>query len=382
MPLSSDIREYGLSLGYDAIGFTDAESFPIYQRELTERREMYDWSPGQLEQWLSTAEPATAFPEGRSIVVAVYGYYRHAYPDEMVGKVGRLYQSMGGIPQLPLHGARHRLFREFLEKSGCRVGRGRTAPPPRLSAARAGVTTFGKNCFAFAGRMGSFIAISTFLVDAELDCDAPTLEVRCPEDCTLCIDACPTGALYEPLKMDPRRCIARNSYANEQPVTPMELRRGMDSWVFGCDVCQEVCPRNRARLKLKLPPSAYLEMLAGDLELETLLAMTDESFSRVGSLLNYITDKRLFQRNAAVALGNRGDTASVPALERAMDDPEEIVRGHAAWALGEIGGTGARRVLEKCLSMEASGYVRDEIGAALGSHGAAGDKHRRKDDGN
>ncbi|MEE8352831.1 MAG: HEAT repeat domain-containing protein, partial [Dehalococcoidales bacterium] len=296
----------------------------------------------------------------------VYGYYRHAYPDQMVGKVGRYYQSMGGIPQRPLHRARYRLFREFLEASGCRVAGARAAPPPRLSAARAGTTTYGKNCFAFADRSGSFITISTFLVDVELDCDAPTLKVACPEKCTLCIDACPTGALYQSLKMDPRRCIARNSYATEQPVTPMELRRGMGNWVFGCDVCQDVCPRNRARLKLKLPPSAYLEMLAGDFELEGLLAMTDQSFRRVQPLLNYITEKRLFQRNAAVALGNRGDPASVPALERAMDDPEEIVRGHAAWALGEIGGAPARQALEKRLSTEPTGYVRDEIGAALG----------------
>jgi len=367
--LSSDIREYGLSLGYDAIGFTNAESFPIYQRELTERREMYSWAPGQPEQWLSTAEPALTFPESRSIVVAVYGYYRHAYPDELVGKVGRLYQSMGGIPSLPIHVARYRLLREFIEKSGSKVGRGRTAPPQRLAAARAGVATFGKNCFAFSGQMGSFIAISALLVDAELDYDQPSLEVRCPDDCRLCIDACPTGSLYKPLAMDPRCCVARNSYANEQPVMPMDIRPGMGNWVFGCDACQDACPRNRGRLKLKLPPNAYLEKLAGDLELERLLAMTDESFSRVQFLLNYITDKRLFQRNAAIALGNRGDTASVPALERAMDDPEEIVRGHAAWALGEIGEAQARRVLERRLSTEPSDYVREEINTALGSPG-------------
>jgi epoxyqueuosine reductase len=193
------------------------------------------------------------------------------------------------------------------------------------------------------------------------------MKVACPANCTRCIDACPTGALYEPLKMDPRRCIARNSYANEQPVLPMELRRGMGEWIFGCDVCQEVCPRNARRLKMKLPADAYLNRLAPDLELETLLAMTDESFTRVQTLLNYITKKRLFQRNAAVALGNRGDTASVPALERALaQDPDEFVRGHAAWALGEIGGAEARQALEKHLTTELADYAKGEIETALG----------------
>ncbi len=365
MSLSSDIREYGLSLGYDRIGFTTADRFPIYEKELTERGDMYDWTPGLRERLLNSANPSAIFPEGGSIVVAVNGYFKHSYPEEMAGRVGRYYQSLGGIPPQPIPRARYRLLREFLKCQGCQVGPGRSTPPPRLASARAGTTTAGKNCFAFTSNMGSFISVSTFLVDAELEYDEPTMVVKCPEKCTLCIDACPTGALYEPMRMEPRRCVAFNSYTAGVPVIPPELRSGMGNWVFGCDICQEVCPRNRARLKTKLPSNAYLESMADDLRLENLIEMSEESFARVHPLLNYITEKRIFQRNAAVALGNRGDAEAVPLLERAMESPEEIVRGHAAWALGKIGDGRARRVLEAHLATETGEYVRGEIRTAL-----------------
>ena len=84
-------------------------------------------------------------------------------------------------------------MREFLEKQGCRVGRDSVEPPARLSGARAGVTHYGKNCFAFTEGIGSFITIGTYVVDVELEYDEPTMEVRCPNNCTLCFDACPTG---------------------------------------------------------------------------------------------------------------------------------------------------------------------------------------------
>ena len=143
----------------------------------------------------------------------------------MVGKVGRCYQSLGDVPQLPMNQARYRLLKEFLEKEGCKTVS--DGAPARLASARAGATTYGKNCFAFLGDMGSFIVITPFLVDAELDYDEPTMKVECPEECTLCIDACPTGALYEPLRMNPRRCIAFNSYTASVPFIPHEIREGM-----------------------------------------------------------------------------------------------------------------------------------------------------------
>ncbi|UCB42008.1 MAG: HEAT repeat domain-containing protein [Dehalococcoidales bacterium] len=290
----------------------------------------------------------------------------------MTGKVGRYYLSWGsGNPPYPIHRARNVLLIEFLTNQGCRVGWGL---PSRPSAARAGVTNYGKNCFAFVEGIGSFVSVVSLVIDKELEYDTPALDVNCPEECTLCIDSCPTGALYEPLRMNPHLCIAYNAYATpgsiaiEGPeVLPLELRESMGTWVYGCDVCQQVCPRNQAKLKAELPPNAFLEYMADDFQLEKILNMTDEQFSKVSNLLmmNYISDKRYFRRNAAVSLGNQGSQEAVPALTEAMQDPDELIRGRAAWALGRIGGSQAKRALESNLSRETSEYVIGEIKTAL-----------------
>jgi len=264
-------------------------------------------------------------------------------------------------------------MQEFLERSGCQIATG-VAIPERLAAARAGVVTYGVNTFAFAGGIGSFILITSFVVDTELEYDEPTFEVKCPPKCTACIEACPTGALYEPLKMDPRRCIAFNTFLTRDgyrrgitSYIPPEIRERMGTWIHGCDICQEVCPRNRSRLKAKLPQDEFLAKVAQDFELTRLLNLSDEFYTkRVQPLMyQYISEKKYFQRNAAIALGNIGDPAFIPDLAQAMQDPEELVRGYAAWALGKIGGSQAKQILEASLAREKAGSVRKEIEAAL-----------------
>jgi len=370
--LSSDLKEYALGLGYDRVGFTTADKFALYEEELLKREDMYSWATGRDWGLVVGADPRNVLPEARSVVVTVLDYFKHSYPREMIGKVGRAYQSLGGRPPIPIHRARHRLLRDFLEKQGCKVGKPVFDLPARMAGARAGVTSYGKNTFAFAAGIGSFIVIATIVIDKELAYDEPTLDVKCPDNCTLCLEACPTGALYEPLKMDPRRCIAYNSYnapgswfGGTQAVLPLNIREPMGTWVYGCDVCQQVCPRNRPKLKAKLPPNPHLEHLAADFHLEKLANMSDEHFRRLSVLLNYVDNKRCLQRNAAVALGNEGDPGAVPALAQAMQSPHEPLRGHAAWALGRIGGSKAKRILESNLAQETSEYVRGEISAAL-----------------
>jgi len=354
------------------VGFTTAERFTLYEEELLKRQDMYGWATGHDWGLIKGAEPRGILPDARSVVVTVFDYLKHSYPREMVGKVGRAYQSLGGIPPLPIHRARYRLLREFLEKNGCKVGKAGFDLPARPAAARAGVADYGKNTFAFAKGIGSFIVISTLVIDKTLDYDQPTLEMKCPENCTLCMDACPTGAIYEPLKMDPRSCIAYNSYnapgswfGGTQAVLPPDIREHMGTWIYGCDVCQQVCPRNQRRLKAKLPPNPYLERMAGYFRLQDLVMMSDEHFSKLSTLLNYVDNKRYLQRNAAVALGNQGDTGAIPVLTEAMCSPDEPLRGHAAWALGKIGGAEARKTLEAALAIEPSDYVRGELNAAL-----------------
>ncbi len=170
---------------------------------------------------------------------------------KFAGKIGRLYQSRCYLaPRYRINGARRQLMHEVLEKNGCEVAQ-RLVVPERLAAARAGIVTYGRNTFALADGIGSFILMTAFVVDTELEYDEPTVKVECPPRCKACIDACPTGALYEPLNMNPRRCIAYNTFiaqggfpAGATSHIPPEIRDKMGTWIHGCDICQEVCPRS------------------------------------------------------------------------------------------------------------------------------------------
>ena len=355
MSLSEDIKDFGLDLGYSKVGITTADSFPSYIAELKARSEMYAWYIEGSFQPIKGADPKSIMPSAKSIVAVVYDGSKESFPEKLVGKIGRLYQARCYLtPRHRINGARRQLMREFLEKNGCEVAQ-RLVLPERLAAARAGIVTYGKNTFAFADGIGSFILMTAFVVNAELDYDEPTIGEDCPPKCTACIDVCPTGSLYEPLKMDPRRCIAYNCFMTQDGypagttsnISP-EVRDKMGSWIHGCDICQEVCPRNQKRLKTKLPPNEFLVKIAEDFELIKLLNLTDEFYiKRVQPLMyNYIREKKYFQRNAAIALGNTGDPAYIPDLAQAMQDSEELVRGYAAWALGKIGGSQAKQILE------------------------------------
>ena len=374
MSLSEDIKDFGLDLGYSKVGITTADSFPSYIAELKARSEMYAWYIEGSFQPIKGADPKSIMPSAKSIVAVVYDGSKESFPEKLVGKIGRLYQARCYLtPRHRINGTRRQLMREFLEKNGCEVAQ-RLVLPERLAAARAGIVTYGKNTFTFADGIGSFILMTAFVVNAELDFDEPTIREDCPPKCTACIDVCPTGSLYEPLKMDPRRCIAYNCFMTQDGypagttsnISP-EIRDKMGSWINGCDICQEVCSRNQKRLKTKLPPNEFLVKIAEDFELIKLLNLTDEFYiKRVQPLMyNYIREKKYFQRNAAIALGNTGDPAYIPDLAQAMQDSEELVRGYAAWALGKIGGSQAKQILEASLARETADSARKEIEAAL-----------------
>jgi epoxyqueuosine reductase len=161
--------------------------------------------------------------------------------------------------------------------------------------------------------------------------------------------------------MDPRRCISYLTIEHRGPIPP-ELRPLVDNWIFGCDVCQEVCPWNGdAR-------GAASEVLAP--HLPSLLALDDAAFrARFARTAVTRAKRRGLLRNAAVALGNSGNRDAVPSLAAALADPEPLVRGHVAWALGRLGGPAARRSLAAARLRESEPKVGDEIRAALATAG-------------
>jgi epoxyqueuosine reductase len=222
------------------------------------------------------------------------------------------------------------------ERPGCR-GRGVVDTAPLLErdfARRAGLGWFGKNTMLLNKRLGSYFFLGALLTDLDLKPDPPHEASHCGT-CTACLDACPTEAFAGPGWLDSRRCI---SYLTIElrTLVPEELRPGLGDWVFGCDICQEVCPWNH-----KAPPSA--EPAPGgraDLErvdLLELLGLSEEAFRhrfRGTALLR--ARRRGLLRNAALVLGNQGDPAALPALRQALADPEPLVREAAAWAIARI----------------------------------------------
>jgi epoxyqueuosine reductase len=372
MSLTRDIKEYAFDLGYSRVGITTADNFQAYHSELSSRYDQYSFYIEAPRQPLKGADPRGIMPSARSIISVAYDYSKESFPIELSRMIGRLYLARAYDPPTNrINGARRELMKEFLKRNGLQVGEG-ICLPERLAAARSGITTYGKNNFAYADGIGSFIVLSSFVVDVELEYDQPTVELKCPDDCRACMDACPTGAIYEPLKLNPRLCIAYNNFwTNGRPgvssCIPIEIREKMGLRIHGCDACQEVCPRNKKRLSASLPQNEFLVAIADDFCLSKVLNMSDEFFEkRVQPLMyNYIKEKKYFQRNAAIALGNLGDPGYVPDLSRAMLDPEDVVREYAAWALGKIGGKESKQALEASLGRKTSDQVKKEIQSAL-----------------
>ncbi len=255
-------------------------------------------------------------------------------------------------------------------------------------AQRAGLGWFGRNTMIINPRVGSYFFIGVILVDAELTPTAPFTDDRCGT-CRACLDACPTAALLgrdedgAPV-MDAARCISYLTIELRGPI-PRELRPAIGNRVFGCDICQEVCPWNERFAKVTQEP-AYLPRHRLDARslrdlAEELVALDDEGF-RVrfkGSPVARAKRSGLL-RNVCVGLGNdavqyadpsqRGDAPPYPAesvLGQALIDEDPIVRGHAAWALGRVGSQSARSALLAQAAIEADADVLLEISQALGS---------------
>lgn len=373
--LTKIIKEKALELGFVAVGITTSEAFHLYSEELAGRPEMYAWGK-TLSQKASVrdldltrfVDPVRHLPGVKSIIVVTDSYWEKDIPPSLSGKIGRCYLKGLFCPEDNLPKQRRKDFRNFLQDLGMKTIYG--PAPARMAGARAGITHYGKNCFAFANEAAdrsSWLVNEPYLVNRDLETDEPTLKLGCPEECRICMDACPTGALYAPLKMDPRRCIAYWTYFTDGEI-PRSLRPKMGTWVYGCDRCQEACPRNKKWMDRKKPVDEALSARAENFQLGTLLLMSQEHYEqKVWPLVYYIRkeNRRLWQRNAAVALGNQGDPDTLRFLIAAMEDPEPLVRQHAAWGVGRIGGSRAKASLEKRLKLEEDLKVTEEIEEAL-----------------
>jgi epoxyqueuosine reductase len=232
--------------------------------------------------------------------------------------------------------------------------------------ARAGLGFVGKNTNLIHPRLGSWLFLGEVLLPVELPAEEPTAEPGTCGQCTRCLEACPTGALVAPYVLDARRCISYLTIELKGPI-PHELRPLMGNRIFGCDICQEVCPWNRrfAQRTIEAAFQPWPDSIAP--HLLDLMALDEEGFRQRfrGSPVGRAKRRGLL-RSVATALGNWGDPSALPALAQALEDAEPLIRGHAAWALGRIGSRKARRALGGALSGESDVWVRGEIELSLG----------------
>lgn len=312
----------GLELGFSNVGFAAVRDYPEYLEEARSRSGYGIFADADDALITRLSQTKTLNPWAKSIVCATLGFSSIDYPHTLLRSVARIYQARVYSPQPgTVHAFQVNALADFLEEQGMRVERNQFCVPQRVACAEAGITTFGNNNFAYTEQDGSFVVLVTFLVDAELEPTGSGAPANgCPEGCTRCMDACPTGAIMGPQQLDMDRCILFNNQRFE-PGAQEEIWADMGERIHGCDVCQQVCPRNHQVLANAAEKDPFLELLAEEFDLEKVLVLDDAYYNAVVRpiMYNYIKDRDIFRRNAAVALGNTGDAQHLPALRQARE---------------------------------------------------------------
>ncbi len=330
----------------------------------------------RLSTWLDTGyhgamqymqrprlSPAELLPGARSVLVGVMSYGPGGLDPHAVAAYARG-QDYHGVVKLALMGLGQACADVLGQPVRARACVDSVPMLERAWALRAGVAFIGKSTLAITPGVGTATFLGELIVDVDLPASEP-IAAGCGT-CRQCLDACPTAAFVDAYVLDARRCISYLTIEYRGWI-PLELRPLMGAHVFGCDICQRVCPFN-ASSKLPAPP-AELEPKAArsDVDLMALLEMTSGDYRRLvaGSAMRRASRQQL-QRNAAVALGNVGGQDSVSALIRALTHSTyALVRGHAAWALGRIGGTEARAALAAAELRELDPEVQRELRLAV-----------------
>ncbi len=235
----------------------------------------------------------------------------------------------------------------------------------REFAQLAGLGWIGKNTLLLQRQHGSWFFLAALLLDCELDYDRPQPTSHCGT-CTACLDACPTGAFPQPFVLDATRCVSYLTIELRDAI-PHGLRPGIGDWLFGCDICQDVCPWNRKadRNAAKQVDSSHTPVTS--YPLTTLFQLSDDTFrERFRHTVYWRSRRRGLLRNAAIVLGNQASPAAIGPLAQALLDAEPLVRGAAAWALSQIGTDPAISALHARVELEIDPIVCDELQRALG----------------
>ncbi|HEX7542177.1 MAG TPA: tRNA epoxyqueuosine(34) reductase QueG [Anaerolineales bacterium] len=340
MSLTQAVKNQARRLGFSLAGITTPEPpphWPIFQNWLSMGRQ------GSMDYLIDRrrADPRLVLPECRSILVLAIKYPNPGSITQNEGTPlsGRIAAYAWGHDYHLVLPKRLKTLVSFIETQvgGPVPQRWYTDTGPLLErdlAQRAGLGWIGRNTCLIHPKIGSYFLLAEILLGIELEPDLPFSADYCGT-CTRCITACPTGCILSDRTLDARRCLSYLTIENKNEIPP-DLRPQLGNRIFGCDICQQVCPWNRFANQAHDPSfDARPGIPAPDLVAE--LALKPQEFNRKFKDNPVLRSKRRgYLRNVAVALGNSGNPAALPALKRAVQDNEPLIREHAVWALEQI----------------------------------------------
>ena len=371
MSLTDDIKNLAHDAGFHAVGITTADPFAESEQALRERYErgLLEGSGYDPEVIRLYTHPRETLATARSIISVALSYLS----DES-DKSDRSDRPTGWLARFARGTDYHQVLQErmFVLAGDIRAKVGGhveirsfadTGPiADRSVAIRAGLGSRGKNTCVYVGDCRSWVVLGELLTDLELEPDPPAPLDVCGE-CDECMKACPTGAICEPYVVDMRICLSQ--VTQSKGFIPHGLREKLGTRIYGCDTCQSACPLNKDARPGNIDDFRPYKGLGANPELLPLINISPEEFeARVQPTTAGWIRRTRFRRNVAIALGNIGDPVAVTHLIEALSDPEPVIRGHAAWALGKIGG--ARQALESALARETDPQATDEIRTAFG----------------
>lgn len=365
MKLKQELIDYAHSVGIDKIGFASADPFLELKDRLYRHRELCFESGFEERDIEKRAHPELTVQEARSIIAIAIAYPSRmdqspkSEPENYRGMVSR---AAWGKDYHHVLRDKLRLLESFIAErlphARCESMVDTGVLSDRAVAERAGLGWIGKNTNLITPEFGSWVYLGEMITDIPFPPDQP-IEEGCG-DCTLCLDHCPTGAFEQPWQLNAQKCVAFLTQVKD--FIPEEYRERMGNRIYGCDTCQQVCPKNR-KINFTHQQECLPEPELAKPLLKPLLNIGKKEFqAKFGPTSAAWRGKKPIQRNAIQALAHFKDRSSIPDLiELLKKDERPVIRGTAAWALGKMGGEEARLALESALRTEKDHQVQEEI---------------------
>jgi epoxyqueuosine reductase len=371
--LVTQIKHAARELGFSVAGITSVEP-------LTRDDEAYQlWREAGFAAGMEYmkrrpelhARPRALVPYALSLITLAVDYYADAPVFDHEHRYGRVARYAWGLDYHDVVKPRLQALAGNIEHIAARPIHARCfvdAVPllERAAAARSGLGFFGKNTNLLQPRSGSWFFLSEILLDLELPADDHQVKVSCGS-CHRCIDACPTEAFAGPYSLDSGRCISYLTIENNGAI-PRELRTRLGDWIFGCDVCQDVCPFNRFASQTEWPEFHPDAGVGPRLDLVEVLSITtdDEFRARFRGTALTRPKRRGLVRNAAIVAANVQATSAVPSLVALVEtDPEPLIRSHSLWALAQLDLSRAALTAERAIKTDPDPSVREEAETIL-----------------